>query len=101
MSEATEAPARKGVPNGVLYGLGAAFGAIFLIMGVGKILDPINFKEVVVSYQLPFLVDPYPAWVAVALPWLEIFCGTALIVGLMRSGALFILNCALVVFVFL
>ena len=100
MSETPESPQKKkGVPSGVHYGLCAAFGAIFLIIGVGKILDPINFKEVVIAYQLPFMIDPYPAIVAVALPWLEIICGMALIVGLMRSGALFVLNSALVVFV--
>lgn len=84
------------IPGGVHYGLCAAFGAFFAISGVTKLMDPIVFRSQILGYEI--IGDPYAAMVAIALPWTEIFCGAALIFGVLRMGALAVLNVSLVVF---
>ena len=77
--------------------LALAFGTVFLYAGVMKAKDPGLFLISVRSFQL--LPDPYAAWVALALPWLEIFAGTAVIIGLVRQGGALLLNIAIVGFI--
>ncbi|MEZ5303812.1 MAG: hypothetical protein R3F11_24685 [Verrucomicrobiales bacterium] len=66
-----------------------AIGGVFLYAGAVKAWDPILFHEQVRAYQL--LDDPYSAFVAIGLPWLEIFCGLSLlaaaIYGIVARGA--------------
>lgn len=73
-----------------------AFGGVFIYAGALKAIDPARFLLDVRSFEL--LSDPYAAWLAVFLPWLEIFGGVAVITGCLRKGGLFILNASLVVF---
>jgi putative oxidoreductase len=74
------------------------FGGVFVYAGVLKVLDPARFLMDVRSFEL--VPDPYAAWLAMFLPWLEIFCGLAVISGCLRKGGLMILNGALIVFLF-
>ncbi len=44
------------------------------------------------------LPDPFSAWLALGLPWLEIFAGVAVIIGVLRQSGLLLLNLSLVMF---
>lgn len=72
------------------------FGAVFVYAGVLKAYNPMTFLDDVRSFQI--LPDPYAAWLALGLPWLEIFAGLAVVTGLYRSGGLLTLNLLLVIF---
>ena len=71
-------------------------GGVFLYAGALKALNPMTFLDDVRSFDL--LTDPYAAWLALFLPWLEIVSGIAVITGLLRKGALLVLNGSLLVF---
>lgn len=88
---------KNGTPNRWLtFVLAAIFGGVFTWAGVVKALDPATFLVSVRSFQI--LPDPYAAWVALVLPWLEIFAGLAVVTGLLRQGGLLILMMSLLVF---
>ncbi|MGZ4966745.1 MAG: MauE/DoxX family redox-associated membrane protein [Chthoniobacterales bacterium] len=72
-------------------------GGIFIYSGVVKAIDPMRFANDIENYRL--LAWPIGMRFALYLPWLEIFCGLALIVGWMRSGAVAILTAAITVFI--
>ncbi len=72
------------------------FGAVFVYAGAVKAASPLTFLDDVRSFQL--LPDPYAAWLALGLPWLEIFAGLAVATGLLRAGGLLCLNGLLLVF---
>lgn len=70
--------------------------AIFIYAGVLKMLDPVQFASDIDNYK----ILPWPISVALAfyLPWLEIFCGFALVVRLFYRGALSMLTVLILVF---
>jgi putative oxidoreductase len=72
------------------------FGGVFVYAGILKVADPMSFLDDVRSFDL--LGDPWAAWVAMGLPWLEILAGLAVMSGLLRSGGLLILNGSLLIF---
>jgi len=72
------------------------FGGIFIYAGALKAMDPGVFVMDVRSFDL--LPDPYAAWLAMGLPWLEIFTGFTVITGLFRQGGLLVLNVSLLIF---
>lgn len=72
------------------------FGGVFVYAGLLKVADPMSFLDDVRSFDL--LGDPWAAWLAMGLPWLEIFAGLAVMSGFLRSGGMLILNGSLVVF---
>ncbi|MGA7276248.1 MAG: MauE/DoxX family redox-associated membrane protein, partial [Candidatus Udaeobacter sp.] len=57
---------------------------IFIYAGAIKALDPVQFASDIDNYK----ILPWPISVALAfyLPWLEIFCGFALVVRLLYRG---------------
>jgi uncharacterized membrane protein YphA (DoxX/SURF4 family) len=62
-------------------------GSIFLVSGVGKLLSPYqNFLYVIQAYQL------LPSWgevlTAQIFPWIELFIGTFVLLGLWTSWSL-------------
>jgi len=69
---------------------------IFIYAGVLKVLDPVQFANDIDNYK----ILPWPTSVALAfyLPWLEIFCGFALVVRSLYRGALSILTALILVF---
>src|SRR6266704_489479 len=70
--------------------------AIFIYAGVLKALDPVQFAHDIDHYKiLPWTVG---AGLAFYLPWLEIFCGLALIVRRLYLGGLSILTGLISVF---
>src|SRR5207247_9659289 len=69
---------------------------IFIYAGALKLLDPVQFAHDIDHYK----ILPWAMGVGLAfyLPWLEIFCGLALILRLFYRGALSILTALVVVF---
>lgn len=72
------------------------FGGVFVYAGILKVADPLSFLDDIRSFDL--LGDPLAAWLAMGLPWLEIFAGLAVMSGFLRPGGMLILNSSLVVF---
>ena len=71
-------------------------GGLFVATGISKAMEPILFLEAIRNYRI--LGDPWAAWTALCLPWLEIFAGIALIFRILYSGALLIIIGSLFVF---
>ncbi len=72
-------------------------GALFVYAGALKVWDPARFAGDIQNYHvLPWVVN-LP--LAFYLPWLEIFCGLALIFRRLYSGALALLFGLLLVFI--
>jgi len=66
----------------------ALLGAYFIRAGIVKAMDPVDFLQMVRTYHL--LPESPPIFLnstAVVLPWLEIACGLALVLGLFMRGA--------------
>ena len=77
--------------------LAVLIGGAFIYAGALKAWDPVKFSNDISNFRLL----PWSVGVRLAfyLPWLEILCGVALIIGWMRSGALAILTALMVVFI--
>jgi len=72
-------------------------GGIFVYAGVVKVLDPVQFANDIDNYKtLPWFVS---VRLAFYLPWLEIFCGLALIFRFLYRGGLSILTVLIAVFI--
>jgi len=71
-------------------------GGIFIYAGVMKIFDPVGFANDIDNYK----ILPWPLTVRLAfyLPWLEILCGLAVILGLLYRGGLLILTMLISIF---
>ena len=73
------------------------FGGIFVFAGITKVADPQSFLASIRGFRL--LPDPFAASAALGLPWLEIFCGAAVMAGVFRRAGLLLLNVCLVSFI--
>lgn len=76
--------------------LAIALGLVFVFAGMTKIFDPPAFAADISHYRI--LSWPLGMALAFYLPWLEIFCGLALITGILRRGVLGILLALTVIF---
>ena len=77
--------------------LGLLIGALFIYAGALKVLDPVSFARDIDNYKmLPWAVAVASAFY---LPWLEIFCGIALVVRPLLRGAVLILTALTIVFI--
>ena len=71
-------------------------GGIFIYAGAIKALDPVRFAHDIDNYKiLPWTIS---AGLAFYLPWLEIFCGVALIARKLYRGGLTMLTALVLVF---
>jgi putative oxidoreductase len=72
-------------------------GGIFIYAGVMKISDPAGFANDIDNYK----ILPWALTVRLAfyLPWLEILCGLAVILGLLYRGGLLILTALISIFI--
>ena len=72
-------------------------GGIFIYAGVMKIFDPVGFANDIDNYK----ILPWALTVRLAfyLPWLEILCGLAVILGLLYRGGLLILTALISIFI--
>ena len=84
---------RRRLPAGIVA---LIFGAVFVFAGFVKARDPGLFLVHIRGFRI--LPDPFAAWLALGLPWLEIFCGLAVIAGCCRRGGLLLLNLCLIAF---
>jgi uncharacterized membrane protein YphA (DoxX/SURF4 family) len=63
-------------------------GGYFIRAGVNKVLDPFVFLKAIRLYDmLPETPAVFLNSVAIVLPWLEIICGVALVLGVFIRGA--------------
>ena len=77
--------------------LDVLIGGIFIYAGVIKVLDPVQFANDIDNYKmLPWFVG---VRLALYMPWLEIFCGLAVIFHFLYRGGLSILTALLTVFI--
>src|SRR5438046_10755220 len=77
--------------------IGLIVGGIFIYTGAIKALDPIRFGLDIDNYKiLPWAIS---VRLAFYLPWLEIFCGLALIFRFLYRGGLSILTALVAVFI--
>ncbi len=80
-------------------------GGLFIYMGVNKIVGSIDFlKQINIYEMLPADPPHFLNATAIVLPWLEVLCGTALILGVwIRGGAtqIAIMLCAFTPAIFL
>ncbi|PYJ89964.1 MAG: hypothetical protein DME70_01340 [Verrucomicrobia bacterium] len=65
-------------------------GGLFIYAGVIKVIDPVEFARDIDNYKM--LPWPVGVWLALYLPWLEIFCGLALITRVLYRGSVFIVT---------
>ena len=74
-----------------------ALGVIFVVAALPKIVDPPSFAHMIYNYKiLPWaLINP----MALIMPWLELLCGLALILGIWKETARTIIGALLLVFV--
>ena len=72
-------------------------GGLFIYAGVVKVSDPAEFARDIDNYKmLPWQVS---VWMGLYLPWLEIFCGLALIVRVLYRGSVFVLTALMALFI--
>jgi putative oxidoreductase len=74
-----------------------ALGVIFVAAALPKIVDPPSFAHMIYNYKLvPWvLINP----MALIMPWLELLCGLALILGIWKGTARTIIGTMLLVFI--
>jgi hypothetical protein len=78
-------------------GLAIIIGAVFIYAGAVKIIEPAEFARDIDNYKmLPWQMS---VWLALYLPWLEIFCGLTLITHVLYRGGVFILAGLMALFV--
>ena len=72
-------------------------GGLFIYAGAVKIIDPVEFARDIDNYKmLPWQPN---VWLALYLPWLEIFCGLALITRVFFRGGVFIVTALMSLFI--
>jgi uncharacterized membrane protein YphA (DoxX/SURF4 family) len=74
-----------------------ALGLLFILWSLDKIIHPVEFAKIVNNYRIlpPVLVN---LW-ALVLPWIELTCGVALILGLFTEGAILVITGLLIIFI--
>ena len=73
-----------------------ALGAIFVVAALPKIVDPPSFSHMIYNYRI--LPGALVNLMGLTMPWVELLCGLALILGIWRGAATGIIAAMLVVF---
>lgn len=74
-------------------------GLVFIVASYDKLLNPQQFARDISNYHLiPFGLENF---VAIILPWIELFIGTSLIIGIMVEGSAIATGVLLIMFNFL
>lgn len=74
-----------------------ALGVLFVAAALPKIVDPPSFAQMIYNYRL--VPGSLIHLLALVLPWLELLCGLALILGIWRRTAAYLVGTMLVVFI--
>ena len=74
-------------------------GFIFIFGGVEKIADPAGFSDAVSNYKLFPLFSIN--FIAIFIPWLELFSGVLLLFGIWLKENTFLINALLSAFIFI
>src|SRR5438128_4988741 len=74
-----------------------ALGILFVAAALPKIIDPPSFAHMIYNYR----IVPAAAInvMALTMPWVELLCGLALIIGVWRRAALGLIAAMLIVFI--
>lgn len=64
-----------------------AVGGLFVYLAWNKALDPVNFMKLTHEYGVLPAQPPYLNLTGVLVPWIELVCGLALILGVFVRGA--------------
>ena len=81
----------------VLRIIAVIIGALFIYAGAVKIIEPVEFARDIDNYKmLPWRLGIF---LALYLPWLEIFCGLALITRVLYRGGIFIVTTLMSLFI--
>lgn len=75
-----------------------ALGIIFVVAALPKIVDPPSFAHMIYNYHL--VPGALINLMALVMPWLELLCGLALILGIWQGTARSIIGALLITFVF-
>jgi putative oxidoreductase len=90
-------PGSPSFPRVLWRVLAIIIGGLFVYAGAIKVLDPVAFARDVDNYQmLPWQMS---VSLALYLPWLEIFCGLAVITRVLYRGGVFILTALMALFI--
>jgi uncharacterized membrane protein YphA (DoxX/SURF4 family) len=82
-----------------LLGARLVLGGSFLWLGANKVSDPVAFLKLIREYDLVPVGTPWLLnGMAAVLPWLEIWVGVLLLLGLAVRGAAVVMGLMLVVF---
>jgi uncharacterized membrane protein YphA (DoxX/SURF4 family) len=74
-----------------------ALGIIFVVAALPKIVDPPSFAHMIYNYHL--VPGALINLMALVMPWLELLCGLALILGIWQATARSIIGALLITFV--
>jgi putative oxidoreductase len=74
-----------------------AVGVIFVVAALPKIADPPSFAHMIYNYRI--LPAGLINFSSIVMPWIELFCGLALILGIWTRPARTIIGVLLVVFI--
>lgn len=74
-------------------------GLVFIVASYDKLLNPQQFARDISNYHfIPFGLENF---VAIILPWIELFIGASLILGIMIDGSVLTTGVLLIMFNFL
>ncbi len=74
-------------------------GALFIIASLDKITDVHSFVSSILNYKI--VDEPLAMIVATILPWLELFCGIALVIGIYPKTSALLITAMLIAFTLL
>jgi uncharacterized membrane protein YphA (DoxX/SURF4 family) len=74
-----------------------ALGVIFIAAALPKIVDPPSFAHMIYNYKL--VPGPLLNAMALTMPWLELLCGLALVLGIWKEAARGLIALLLVSFI--
>jgi len=74
-----------------------ALGIIFVVAALPKIVDPPSFAHMIYNYHL--VPGALINLMALVMPWIELLCGLALILGIWQATARSIIGALLITFV--
>lgn len=74
-----------------------ALGVIFIAAALPKIVDPPSFAHMIYNYKL--VPKPILGAVALTMPWVELLCGVALVLGIWRKTAAKLVGAMLIMFI--